>query len=120
MSKEVGSEWGKKLDLFVPFIVWAPGLEVKGEIVRTFESTSKEYGEQKNFELRLIEPLIFINNDGEELTLDVDSHVNVGVVVALRAVYTLGPGKSVWIKCVGRKQYGNARKPAWDFEVRYK
>lgn len=111
--------FGNELQLFSPFIKWHVGLNVVGKIVRKFISTSDLGGNKNTIELELLFPLEFVNPDGEVINLEAGDHVNVGQVAALSSAMTLPIDTKVAILCVGQKEMGKGKQPAWDFRVTY-
>lgn len=108
----------KTLEKFTPFVKWHTGLVICGKIIRKFEN-SGSYGVKSNLEIELLDAASFTNGDGEETTVEVGNHLNVGHVAGLNSAMTLDPGVTVQIECTGKKILDKGRKPAWEFDVDY-
>ncbi len=108
----------KKLASFTPFVSWHTGLVVCGEIMRRFENNTR-FGDKQNLEIKLLDPCEFTSGDGEVVTLQVGDLLNVGKNAGLNTAMTLELGSTVQIECLGKKEMGKGKQPAWEFDVDY-
>lgn len=106
------------LAAFTPFVKWHTGLSVIGVIERKF-TNSGEFGEKSNMELRLTEPCEYTDSEGEVVTVQAGDTLNIGQTAGLNNALTLPLGVLVCIQCIGKKELGRGRKPAWEYKVTY-
>jgi hypothetical protein len=109
---------GKKLQQFLPFVRWHAGLVVCGTIERKFINSSN-YGEKNNIEIKLLDPCEFTTGEGEVVTVAAGESLNVGSTAGLSTAMTLPTETTVQIECTGKKELGQGRKPAWEFDIEY-
>ena len=117
-AKSTKRKLGKKLQQFLPFVRWHAGLIVCGTIERKFENSSN-YGVKSNLEIKLLDPCEYTTSDGEVVSLKVGDSLNVGSTAGLSTAMTLEVGATVQIECTGKKELGQGKRPAWEFDVDY-
>jgi len=108
----------KKLAQFTPFVRWHAGLIVCGKIQRKFTNSSN-YGEKQNIEIELLDECEFTSGDGEVITIKAGELINVGSTAGLSTAMTLEVGTTVQIECTGKKELGQGKRPAWEFDIDY-